>query len=136
MQSQDALSQSADKAAIGLSLLCTLHCLLLPVAAALLPSLAMFGLEDELFHRVLLLVVLPVSAYALWSGLRKHNSGKVLALGVAGMVMLMVTAVIGHDVFGENGERLMTVLGSLLVASSHIRNFRLCQIHSSSTDPR
>ncbi len=131
MQLQNPLSQSADKAAIGLSLLCTLHCLLLPVAVALLPSLALFGLEDELFHQILLVVVLPISAFALWSGLRKHSNGKVLALGVAGMVTLVITAVIGHDVFGESGERLMTVLGSLLVASSHFRNYQLCQLHSS-----
>lgn len=127
MQARDELAQSADKAAIGLSFLCALHCLLLPVAVALLPSAAMFGVDDELFHRLLLIVVLPVSAFALVSGLRKHRNQTVLIAGLSGLLVLIVGAAIGHDTFGETGERIVTVVGSFLVAFSHFRNFQLCQ---------
>ncbi len=130
MKSQDKMSRSADKTAIGLSIICTLHCLLLPVATALLPSAALFGLDDELFHVILLIVVLPVSVFALRSGMRKHNSKTVLAIGVAGLLVLIVTAAIGHDTFGETGERILTLFGSFLVATSHFRNFRLCQLRA------
>ncbi len=129
MQAHDELAQSADKAAIGLSLVCALHCLL-PVAAALLPSVVLLRIEDEMFHRIMLLVVLPVSAFALLTGLRKHRNKSVLAIGVTGLLMLLVAAVIGHDIFGETGERLVTVLGSVLVAISHFRNFQLCQLQA------
>jgi dUTPase len=128
MQSERNLTRSADRAAIGLSLLCVVHCMLVPVAIALIPTVTLFGLEDEWFHRVLLVVVLPLSVFALSSGLRRHNSKSVLAIGLVGLTLLIVAALAGHDLVGETGERLLTLLGSFLVAVSHLRNFRLCQI--------
>lgn len=133
MQPQNELTQSADKVAIGLSFVCALHCLL-PLALALVPSAAIFGLDDELFHRVLLLGVLPVSAFALLSGQRRHKDKTVLAIGVTGLIILIVAAAIGHELFGETGERLITVSGSILVAISHLRNFQLCQLRPPQLD--
>jgi len=127
MQAPQEFSQSADRTAIGLSFICAIHCLLLPIAVAALPSATLVGLEDELFHRLLLIVVLPVSAFALMSGLRRHHNRAVLVIGVAGLTVLIVGAAFGHDLFGETGERIVTLVGSALVALGHFRNFQLCQ---------
>ena len=124
----DDLTPSADKTAIGLSFLCVLHCLLLPVVVALLPAAGILSFDDEWFHRILLLFVLPVSAFALFIGVRRHRNMSVMAIGITGLLILVVGAAIGHDVFGETGERIVTLIGSVLVAISHLRNFRLCQI--------
>lgn len=134
MQAPQEFSQSADRTAIGLSLVCAIHCLLLPVAVAVLPSATLIGLEDELFHRLLLIVVLPVSAFALISGLRKHRNRTVLIVGVTGLMVLIVGAAFGHDLFGETGERIVTLVGSALVALGHFRNFQLCQMPASHPD--
>ena len=131
MQSPKELTQSADKAAIGLSFICALHCLLLPAAIALLPSAAMFGFDDEWFHRLLLVVVLPISVFALVSGLKRHQNKSVLTIGITGLIILIVDAAFGHEVFGETGERLITLLGSVSVAISHLWNFHLCQLRTS-----
>lgn len=131
MQPDRDLTQSADKAAIGLSLLCAIHCALLPIILALLPTITLFGFEDEWFHRFLLVVVLPLSVFALLSGLRKHNNRTALAIGMVGLAVLILAAVAGHDLFGETGERVVTVFGSFLVATSHFRNFRLCRLQTS-----
>lgn len=131
MQSPKELTQSADKAAIGLSFICALHCLLLPIAIALLPSAAMFGFDDEWFHRLLLVFVLPVSVFALVSGLKRHKKISVLTIGITGLIILIVDAAFGHEVFGETGERLITLLGSVSVAISHLWNFHLCQLRTS-----
>ncbi len=131
MQSPKELTQSADKAAIGLSFICALHCLLLPAAIALLPSAAMFGFDDEWFHRLLLVVVLPISVFALVSGLKRHQNKSVLTIGITGLIILIVGAAFGHEMFGETGERLITLLGSVSVAISHRWNFQLCQLRTS-----
>ncbi|MFK7865741.1 MAG: MerC domain-containing protein [Pseudohongiellaceae bacterium] len=131
MKSRDEIAQSADKAAIGLSFLCVLHCLLLPVAVLLIPSADIFGLDDEFFHKILLVGVLPISTFALLSGQRKHGDLVVLIVGICGLSVLIVTAAIGHEFIGEVGERLATLLGSTLVAFSHFRNFKLCRLRSS-----
>ena len=48
-----------DGAAIGLSALCAIHCLMLPVALTLLPVIATLPLGDESFHKALLFLVIP-----------------------------------------------------------------------------
>lgn len=117
----------ADRAAMGLSGLCAVHCLLLPLAISLMPALAGLGLDDEAFHLWMVLVVLPISIYALFSGCRKHKNASVLALGFTGLGLLITALALGHDALGETGERAATLLGALLVAGAHIKNYRLCR---------
>ncbi|MEM6583416.1 MAG: MerC domain-containing protein [Pseudomonadota bacterium] len=117
----------ADKAAIGLSALCAVHCLAVPIIAVTLPSLAAMGLADESFHIWLVIFVIPFSAFALTLGCTKHRNMTVLFLGVLGMICLCLGPILGHDVLGENGERLLTLAGATLIAVSHIRNFTLCR---------
>ena len=64
---------TADKAAIGLSLLCALHCLALPLFLSLFPALVAIGFEDERFHLLMLVSVVPMSLFALTLGCRQHQ---------------------------------------------------------------
>ena len=117
----------ADKTAIGLSLLCAVHCLALPVVIALAPALASLAIADESFHLWMVAVVIPVSAYALVLGCRKHRCMSVLVTGAVGLLVLGLTPIAGHDLLGESGERALTLLGASLIAWSHIQNYRFCQ---------
>lgn len=117
----------ADKSAMSLSFLCTVHCLALPFVVVMLPSLAVFNLEDEVFHLWMIVAVVPVSLFALRMGCKKHRDFKVMLLGAVGIIILIVTALFGHDVFGEMGEKLFTVLGAGIVALGHWINHRLCK---------
>ena len=121
------LQPLADRAAIGLSLLCVLHCLALPLLLVMLPSLVGLGLDDERFHIWLIIVVIPLSAFALTLGCAKHRNKSVLYIGIVGLGVLCLAPLIGHDLLGEMGERLLTLLGATLIAISHIRNFSLCR---------
>ena len=45
--------------------------------------------------------------------------------------------IIGEDVLGELGEKMLTILGALIIAFAHVRNFRACQnIHCSTTEKK
>lgn len=123
----NALQSMADKASIGLSVLCALHCLALPLVVVLLPSLVALGLEDESFHLWLVIVVIPVSAYALVMGCSKHRRMGVLYIGLLGMGILCLAPFVGHEFLGELGEKLLTLIGAVLIAATHIRNYRLCR---------
>ena len=57
------LQVSADKTAVVLSIACALHCLVLPLALVLMPSIATLSLADESFHQMLLLFVVPAVSY-------------------------------------------------------------------------
>ena len=48
-----------DKAAIGLSLLCAIHCLAFPLLVVLVPSLVALPLHNESFHFWMVVAVIP-----------------------------------------------------------------------------
>ena len=118
-----------DKSAIGLSFLCLAHCMLLPAIAILLPTVIAIPLGDELFHKILLTCVIPFSVVALFLGCRKHKNWTILSWGVIGLAVLIAAALFAHDLVGENGEKLATVVGSCFLIFSHYKNYRLCQTH-------
>lgn len=117
----------ADKTAMGLSSLCMLHCLALPALLAIYPSALAVALTDELFHTAIVFLAIPVSAVALSLGCREHKSYLILVVGLTGLVLLVASATLGHDLLGEVGEKILTVVGALLVFGSHLINFRLCR---------
>lgn len=122
------ISTRLDKTAISISALCVVHCLLLPVGMVLLPSVTVLTvLSDELFHIMMIAVVLPTSAIALTLGCKRHKSLLVVTLGSAGLLILGFAAFFGHGLLGEAGEKVTTVIGACMVAASHWQNFRLCK---------
>ena len=116
-----------DRAAIGLSALCILHCLALPAAMVLLPSLTSLPFADEHFHLALIFLVLPTSLIALFMGCRRHRRIRVLVWGGSGVAVLLGTAIVGHEVLEGSWEQILTVFGASLVVVGHLQNFRLCR---------
>ena len=121
------LQTVSDKFAISLSLLCTIHCLLLPILVVMLPSLAALGLDDEIFHLWMVIAVVPISAYGLTMGCKKHKNYKIMLVGIIGLVILALTALLAHDFLTETLEKTFTVLGATIIAVAHFWNYRLCQ---------
>jgi len=116
-----------DKFAIGLSLLCTLHCLALPLLILLLPTVSTVFLSDEGFHFYMVMMVLPISSFALWVGYKQHGSSKILLQGILGLIILSITVFFGHEKLGEITEKLLTLLGSGFICYAHYLNYKNCQ---------
>ncbi len=114
-----------DKIAVGLSGLCLLHCLLLPFIVAILPFLGQF--DDDHLHAEMLIFVIPVSVIALFVGFRRHGQVSVIFSGAAGLMILVLGAFVVHDLYGPVADRMTTVAGSLVLAYTHYRNFRLAK---------
>ncbi len=121
------LSMLLDRASIGLSVICVLHCFATPILLAFAPSLLALPVADEKFHAVLIFMILPASLVALTLGCRRHGDMSVVYWGCGGLVVLLGTLVLGHDLLGDAGEKIMTVFGSGLVVIGHTLNFRACR---------
>ena len=117
----------ADKTAIGLSFICTIHCLALPFIVVMLPSLAVFNLEDEIYQLWMVVAVIPTSVYALTMGCKKHKKTSVIVLGAVGLAIIITATWLGHDVLGETGEKVFSVLGAVIIALEHWINYQLCR---------
>jgi hypothetical protein len=108
-----------DGSAMGLSGLCLVHCLALPVAAAFLPALGVWA-GAEWVHVVFVMFAAPLSALALLRPAHGRGSpAPLVALGGLGIVLLAAGA------FGPPAaETPVTVAGSLCLACAHLWNWR------------
>ena len=117
------VSRYLDRIAISLSAICIVHCLALPLIVAVLPIAALgFGGESH-FHAIMLWLVVPVSIFGLIMGYRVHNRAGIVALGIAGMIVISIAAIVGHGQWPVSAEILVSVVGSLLLAGAHWTNF-------------
>ena len=117
----------SDKTAISLSALCLVHCLLVPSFLVFLSGYVSLSYNNELIHYAILFIAIPVSIYALITGVRNHKSFSFLYLGLIGITSLILAVTLGAQIWGEVGEKLLTTVGALLVAISHFKNYRLCR---------
>jgi len=112
-----------DKAAVALSGLCLLHCLLMPVIITVLPFFDQFG--DRHLHAEVLIIVLPISLIALTLGFRRHADKRIVGWGIVGLTLLIVGATLAHNNYGVVADRMLTITGSIILAVAHYRNSRL-----------
>jgi len=119
-QSKSNSSNWLDGAAVGLSALCLIHCLALPLLVAGLPFLAQFS-EGHL-HAQMLVVVLPLSIIAFGLGYRHHRSTRIVLTGVVGMLTLVTGATVAHSQLGLAADRSFTIVGALVLATAHFYN--------------
>lgn len=117
MKTASTSTSLLDASAISLSGLCLAHCLALPLVAAFSPLLATWA-EAEWVHGLLIGIAAPLSALALW---RRGQRLPVIALALAGLSLMALG--VAHWP-GKDLETPLTVAGSLLLAGSHILNWR------------
>ena len=127
MMNQFFTTEAGDKAAIGLSFACALHCLMVPLFLTIFPSSTLSGLGDERIHLGLLALIIPISVFSLTLGCHVHRNLTVVAVGVTGICILCLSALLAHDMGGESLETAGTLLGSGIVALSHALNFKSCR---------
>ena len=93
----------------------------------LLPTVSAVFLVDEGFHFYMVMMVLPISSFALWTGFKQHGNAKILLQGIMGLIILSITIFLGHEQLGEKTEKLLTLLGSGFICYSHYLNYKNCQ---------
>lgn len=109
-----------DAAAIGLSAACIVHCLAMPLLAAVLPLFAAF--EGEWIHWLFLVAAIPVS----WLALRRPGTpGALRAAATLGLAGLLAGA-LGWP--GQELETAVTVAAGLTLSATHLAN--ALRIHS------
>jgi hypothetical protein len=112
-----------DRTAVALSGLCLLHCLALPLLILGTPFAA--ALASSHWHAPMLLIVVPVSVFAIVMGYRRHGNKPVPWFGALGLALLIVGGTVVHNWYGDAADRILTVTGALVLAVVHWQNNRL-----------
>lgn len=110
-----------DRLGIGLSSICAIHCLLVPVAIALIPLWPAFEEFHAYTHLIFFLAIAPTVILSLQ---RKHESKSVTGYLLSG-VMIIFLAWLFHEYVGEYGEAGITLIGSALLIKGHWTNYNL-----------
>ena len=105
-----------DLYAAGLSTLCVLHCVALPVLVSLMPVAAQAA-ESELVHRVLVVAAVPVSLRVIWKTRPVHRNTLFVGAALVGLVVLLLAAFIEAV---SPYEEPVTVAGGALLGSAHL----------------
>ncbi|WP_288367733.1 MerC domain-containing protein [uncultured Alcanivorax sp.] len=115
-----------DVMAIGLSSLCMIHCVASVAGLFAIGLLSAFGSVDEIFHLVMLAIIVPVSLLAIGVGYRRHRRLSVLVPGVLALAGLCLLTVFENAMHGTFWEPLLTVLIGLCLVGTHVGNIRGC----------
>ena len=115
-----------DRFAVGLSIACALHCLLVPSFLIVTSGALSLSINNEFIHWTILFLALPISIYALVTGVSNHKDSFVFFLGLAGLITLIATA-LSESFLSEVYVTIFTLIGSALVVYAHTKNYQLCK---------
>jgi hypothetical protein len=115
-----------DRAAMWISMICLVHCMALPLALALLPTLGATilpkYLDNNLFHVIFAFVLLGVGGIAFVQGFRRHGLWVPLFAGAFGTALLFEGAFNPNGLLPDLGEHLITVAGTIVLVFAHLKN--------------
>ncbi|MDC3209021.1 MerC domain-containing protein [SAR86 cluster bacterium] len=117
----------SDKLAISLSLVCVIHCLFAPSFVILSSGYYAATLDNEFVHNLILFFAIPVSLFALALGYKNHGAPQYFFIGITGLIILVMAIILGEPLYGETGEILFTILGSVFVVFAHYKNHQICK---------
>ena len=115
---------AADRVGMLGSMLCALHCALVPMLLALTPSLGLGAFAGADFDQMMAVFAGVLGVTSLSFGFRRHRAFRAWALLLPGLAMLGAGSFTSlHDHSGLH-VGLMT-LGGVCIALAHLLNLRL-----------
>ena len=116
----------SDKFAMSFSMLCLMHCLFAPALIVLSYSSLAITIESELVHKIILLLTIPISIFAITLGYKNHLNNSIIFTGISGLTILVAALLIGEKI-NENTELILTTIGSMLLIFCHYKNYKICK---------
>ena len=114
-----------DRLGIAASAFCLLQCLALPLLVIIAPLTSVWLLDHELFHLILLLLIVPISLTAFLIGYFQHRQKAIWWPAGLGLSLLVVASALelSHMLEGFS-VALITSAGGVLMILAHWMNLR------------
>jgi hypothetical protein len=122
------LAVVVDRAGATASLLCAVHCALLPFVLALLPLIGLEFLAGHTFERVFVACAAALASASILTAYRRHRRPHALILMLPGIALLLFGVAVNLDVHVVL-HTVAVVCGGVLVASAHVTNLILAHRH-------
>jgi hypothetical protein len=121
-----------DRVGATASLLCAIHCALLPFVLALLPLIGLEFLAGHTFERIFVACAASLACASLIVAYRRHRRPQALYLMVPGIALLLFGIAINLDVHVLL-HTASVVTGGLLLAGAHVTNLVLAHRYHHAT---
>ena len=113
-----------DKVGAAASLACAIHCIAMPIAVALLPTLGLAWLDNPWVDRVFLAAALVFAALVHPKGYRSHRRCLPAALAACALIGIALTISFWESAPAHD---YVVAFGGLVLASSHFLNRHWCK---------
>jgi len=124
-----------DKLGIGISGICAIHCLILPVFIAVLPLWSFVTVLHDWLHPTFIVMIAPTVYFA---SKRSHFDHKITGFLTTGFLLILVGWIFGHFWIGHLFETVLTVIGSFVLITGHWFNYKhhqTCSVKSHNHHP-
>jgi len=112
-----------DALGVTASVLCAVHCAILPLAVASLPVLGINIVHNPGFEYFMIALAAAIGTRALWHGFRRHHQRLIpLLLFGAGMIFLIAKQI------WHSYEFALLPFAVLAIVIAHILNYRLSRM--------
>jgi hypothetical protein len=110
-----------DALGIGTSILCAIHCALLPVLLGSFPVFGVNIIHNLAFEWGMIAIAFVVGSYSLFHGYIKHHRNLVpVLIFTIGFVFLLLKQ------FFTEYETVLLIIAVCFIISAHYYNYRLC----------
>jgi hypothetical protein len=121
------LTHAADRLGATASMLCAVHCAVLPFLLAILPALGLGFLANHGFERGFIAFASVLALTMAVLGYRRHRTARAFALLVPGLLLLWIGGFafdLGNATFWHS---LFVVAGGTCVSLAHVVNLRIAR---------
>jgi peptidoglycan/LPS O-acetylase OafA/YrhL len=113
------------------SVVCAIHCTILPLLAILIPTTGIYLFINETFEYILLAFSLLFNITNVCFGYRQHKSNKALAVLALGLFLFVIGRLLHHHNhhigFQFDLFNIFMILGGILMALSSLMNDNMCK---------
>jgi hypothetical protein len=109
-----------DGVGIAASLLCAIHCMVLPLVLTSLPLLGIDLVHDPFFEWFMIFLAIGIGVYSLSHGFQKHHHNKTPLLLFAAGASLLILKQVFHD------YQLLLIPAVALIVYAHWKNYKMC----------
>ena len=114
------------------SLVCAIHCALLPLAIAMLPALGIATWLGDGFEQGFVLFATLLGLFSVVWGYRRHGAVRALGLLLPGLAILWTAIFYAPLHHALVPHALAMTCGGTLVGLAHLANLRLVHVHDAS----
>lgn len=111
------------------SILCAIHCAVLPVLIALLPAVGLVSLSNDRFEQGFVIFATLLGLFSLIQGYRRHGVVRALGLLIPGLLVLWVGVLYAPLHHSLVPHAIAMTFGGTLVGLAHVANLRLNHGH-------